>query len=869
MREQAERFTAPSEEEEDIEVDESFRNKAFLPGSFLHLRRNKVEGHGVLLARGTELGREIALTLTSSGDMWEHYVEDIMYSIPRFVPTSLAARCGTLPTPATKGEHSARVTVLKQVREMERKLEGALASIGRQIGDLYPMVKSSDPDEWAQVTLDQAIQLIPPARKLDDALHGLVLQKSILDRYKEFTIASTYESPPTRFLARPQSHVDTIDAVTNMVRLIGEPHGPIQSFAAKARKIISAARERDLESWYETPSSQPVDKPVFDSDDITILTFLRRALRRIRHIQHDPYSVGTSTIVKAVGMYETPVLEHTVRQLLVEVGVLAPWQGAETEVRGLTSDYPLDVKALPRVEEKHLIRSSCAGATSIVDSAPVGPDDLYAKDPLESVRHDFGDMPVYVIDDVDAQELDDGLSIEPIASEPGSAWVHVHIADPTSVIPPTHWIAARARQMILTMYYVHETDPMLPPLPQLKDLSLGARSARGKPETVLTFSFKVDPSGQFADYKVRAGLVRNVRRVSYGQVDRALKHEPTMPRYPFGNARAPRAVDEVPLGEADVRNLAALKEVADYLWNYQYNRGVFNYDIPSASISASPLPLPPSPSDMAFPHEYRGFPSLTYSIEDFSIYSQGSRKIVAECMKAACRVASRFGKDHDIPLIRRSQARPSAPSEEVLQQVVDSRNSAMVADRYLALALGVSPAPGKYTLQPEEHWTLGAPRGEGYARVTSPLRRFSDLVAHWQIKHALLPSCPAFTLPLMEELLKEQDLKGKERMKTMQMHMIQWATKFLYRWRHDPQFAGKRREHDPLENLTARLVQEARFAIVDGYGIAKVMVPELAMEGRVVRLRKSVEKYKPGDALRVRLVELDNPYLSNLNFEEK
>ena len=41
------------------------------------------------------------------------------------------------------------------------------------------------------------------------------------------------------------------------------------------------------------------------------------------------------------------------------------------------------------------------------------------------VRYDFGDMPVYTIDDEFAHELDDGISIE--ETDEGT-WLHIHIA---------------------------------------------------------------------------------------------------------------------------------------------------------------------------------------------------------------------------------------------------------------------------------------------------------------------------------------------------------------------------------------------------------------------------------------------------------
>lgn len=63
---------------------------------------------------------------------------------------------------------------------------------------------------------------------------------------------------------------------------------------------------------------------------------------------------------------------------------------------------------------------------------------------------------------------------------------------------------------------------------------------------------------------------------------------------------------------------------------------------------------------------------------------------------------------------------------------------------------GIPPSP-----RPVDHWILGVTaRNGGYSRITSPLRRFADMIGHWQIKQALLPSAgkPLFDEAYMERL---------------------------------------------------------------------------------------------------------------------
>ena len=160
-----------------------------------------------------------------------------------------------------------------------------------------------------------------------------------------------------------------------------------------------------------------------------------------------------------------------------------------------------------------------------------------------------------LVDDAGAEELDDGLSVEPVPNEPGSAWIHVHIADPTSVLPPTHVLAQGARKMGSSAYFIHRTWPMLPPSLTHGRLSLGSLSQEGKPEPVLTFSFKVDGEGNMADYDVKAGLIRNVTRVDYDSVDELLGAENIQLGRPFEAPRTSPAPRVPVLETNDIENI--------------------------------------------------------------------------------------------------------------------------------------------------------------------------------------------------------------------------------------------------------------------------------------------------------------------------
>jgi len=81
-------------------------------------------------------------------------------------------------------------------------------------------------------------------------------------------------------------------------------------------------------------------------------------------------------------------------------------------------------------------------------------------------------------------------------------------------------------------------------------------------------------------------------------------------------------------------------------------------------------------------------------------------------------------------MLRRSARLPIALEDtrdfEKLEALMDEDGFVDHAE-YLKVKLHIPPV--QYLLDPAMHWAMGI--REGYVRVTSPLRRYNDLVAHW------------------------------------------------------------------------------------------------------------------------------------------
>ena len=99
----------------------------------------------------------------------------------------------------------------------------------------------------------------------------------------------------------------------------------------------------------------------------------------------------------------------------------------------------------------------------------------------------------------------------------------------------------------------------------------------------------------------------------------------------------------------------------------------------------------------------------------------------------------RAGMRAGLPLPYRSQAKVVLPSEEELAAVPEGPcRSVLLRSRMLRSLCATDEA--------QPHHGLGLP---GYVQVTSPIRRYTDLLAHWQLK---VPAQPRTSLPTRGQL---------------------------------------------------------------------------------------------------------------------
>ena len=728
------------------------------------------------------------LTLTTTGEAIPFNDADIMLCVPGFVDPGLVDACGTMALHTTAAELAARARVLAELRAMDKEIERATRYVDNRAAKFYDHLKSPNSNEWKKVDVQTATRFYRRPNTPDNALAiKIAVHKHLMDHPTKFIAHPTAYRTTQTFLVRPQAQAQNIADITNWMRIEGGR--TLNEFCDKVKVIMEQAKVLRQQSTSTTPHEIPTNYNYTLTDtDREILSFLTDAFHAQRFTQFNPHSLPSIYILKRLDLLddtEWPVNQlAALQRVLTDLGVFSPWtEGSSFATRTESLAHRPTMKPLraPAYPPK-----------------PLGPEDFYTSDSLEAIRHDFGNMPVYVIDDASASELDDGVSIETIPLEPDNYWIHVHVADPTTLLPPTHILSYKAREMSESSYLIHGTRYMLPPS-TFNRFSLGHTAATGEPQQVMTFSFKVDGAGDLIDYKVRAASIKNVQILTYDAVDATLglpSFAPTLPFEPPNTSPSSHA----PIDPGHSERLKLLYKVSSRLVTNRVLRPVFSYAVGTSEVRfthpiPSNLPSPSTETDTSTMRQFKlygGFPDMSYSVVSVEGLSRGARVMVSEFMKGACRVASRFGIENGTPLVRRHGPGPAGPDPAAIEKLIASRDEFGMVDPYEAAKSQVVLPKAVNTLAPKGHWALGLPDGEGYVRVTSPLRRYADLVAHWQIKHALLAnSDPArytrgkrtvFGEDWLSYYAREVTLRDREQKRVSVMGGEYWSGVFLKRW---------------------------------------------------------------------------------------
>jgi exoribonuclease II len=305
-------------------------------------------------------------------------------------------------------------------------------------------------------------------------------------------------------------------------------------------------------------------------------------------------------------------------------------------------------------------------------------------------RLDLTHHKVYTIDDESTQEIDDGLSLEVLPDGRQKLWIH--IADPTRLLSPEDRFDLEARKRSVTIYLPTGMIPMFPP-----ELATGPMSLR-QDQICCAISFGVilDPTGAVEEYEITTSTIKPTYRLTYEDVEEMLQ-----------------------LGIPGEREIETIAKASKLRTQWRLSQGSININMPESTVKVY---------------------GEEVSIE--LIEDNRARKLVAEMMILAGEVAAKYGQDHNLPLPYRGQPQPELPPEEELILIPVGPARSCAVRRCMPRS--------EMSTSPSRHAGLGL---NTYSQVTSPIRRYTDLISHFQIKAHLRGDELPFTIERLQEIM--------------------------------------------------------------------------------------------------------------------
>ncbi|KAI5290721.1 hypothetical protein KEM54_000650 [Ascosphaera aggregata] len=657
---------------------------------------------------------------------------------------------GPLPQIAREGGVPRRLgaSFIQSMRDFDAKAIGYHRQYHERLDILYESLAHKT--DYRIITVDEILRdiLKQDPKTAPDTLRYAI--RKAIDKTPYFISANKTGPFTESFTIQPKERSDAINQVIEWVReyqgcrrklFKGEIHSmpkdhPVATFVRKARCLVAISRE--LRQPGTSSSISPSQKKLsaeetaeemtylkkeaesFTENDLKIITYLRSYVLHPAQMTAGSLRAAASYIVRNTRLY--PQFDHlsaaTCYMFLQEIGVFKPWENQHL----LTDNIQLPGHGLTPAIDK-MVESTSELAETI--------DKANLADKMKDIRTDWGNLPVFCVDAVEAAEIDDGFSIESVHGSEDTYWIRVHVANPSAYIPHDSAIAERAQSLKRSFYTPERVYPMLPGRLTNKHFSL----APGRP--TITFSAKVNKNGDILETDVRSGIINNVtyftpnRLRSLLGVDRSAV--PTMTLQvgdEFHERSRPGLIDEVPVEHHELlRTLFNLMCARSDRRTEKGGLNASNRYPANVSVYAGRNRIDLYSARTAIPVHYIGDPSIRSKAQVVDIFEKIDSvrdDLVSHVMLLAGEVAGKWCADRGIPAIY-----SATMYHPEYRKVTSGLLSKAAAEGLSSFGL----PKGYTTSSPDRHDFLGM---DQYLKTTSPLRRFADLLAHWQIESALL-----------------------------------------------------------------------------------------------------------------------------------
>lgn len=334
-----------------------------------------------------------------------------------------------------------------------------------------------------------------------------------------------------------------------------------------------------------------------------------------------------------------------------------------------------------------------------------------------SNREDLSHLTIYTIDSEDTKEIDDAISFDIIGD---NYLVGVHITDLGSYIQKDSFLDKEANHRISTIYLETGEIPMFPPSLCHDKLSLVQGEIRPTLSSLFTFS----PNFELLEKRTLLAKLSVTQKISYDEVDKVLKKSKNDPQNSFN----------------------ILKQITDNLRNRRFEAGAIEINRPEIEIKVID-------------------DKISLKATNQRSYS---RKIISELMILMNTTIAEFAATNEIPFIYRSQEMPSEDYKHYLQP---DYYDPIMNDKLIRLL-----RPSNFSSLPNKHYGLGV---DFYSQITSPLRRFLDLLTQRQITSFLNNQEITYTQEELLSFLPDIEGTNKNYSQLYSSSFNYWFLKYL------------------------------------------------------------------------------------------
>ncbi|KAJ7961411.1 ribonuclease II, chloroplastic/mitochondrial [Quillaja saponaria] len=339
-------------------------------------------------------------------------------------------------------------------------------------------------------------------------------------------------------------------------------------------------------------------------------------------------------------------------------------------------------------------------------------------------RNDLTHLKVYAIDVDEADELDDALSATRL--QDGRIKVWIHVADATRFVQPGSIVEREAMRRGTSVFLPTATYPMFPEKLAMEGMSL----KQGEICHAVTVSVVLHPDGSIAECSLDNSTIKPTYMLTYESASELLH-----------------------LNLEEEVELKILSEAATLRLQWRRRQGAIDTATLETRIKVA------NPEDPE--------PTINLYVEN---QADPAMQLVSEMMILCGEAVATFGSRNNIPLPYRGQ-----PQSDIDLSAFSHLPEGPVRSYAVVRIMRAAEIDFR---KPIRHGVMGLP---GYVQFTSPIRRYLDLLAHYQLKAFLRGDPPPFSAGQLEGMASVVNANVKVAKRLFNTSLRYWILEHLRR----------------------------------------------------------------------------------------